>query len=203
MRDPRKDTNRTDRSDATGTAPAAESTSQWTAEAAQQAKQASDAVEATAVQTAAVSEHTLAAAAEIVRTGNEAVQQTVQSGLDMATQITERVARAFGLPDQATTETTKHATQNVQVLMDCGTVIAHGLQDISREWLDQTRDRFRKNLDGVSALLRARTPQDAIAVQSDLARETLKDLLADSRLASERMASVTQEAMKVVAAQDR
>lgn len=155
----------------------------------------------------AAAQRTAGAAADIALSSAETVQQSVQSGLDMAAQMTERTitqfTRVWGLPDRGTEETARQATCNVQTIMDCGTVIAHGLQDISREWLGQAQERLQKNLDGVNALLRARSPQDAIAVQSDLARDNLEALLQQSRRVSERIVAVADEAMGKINAQAR
>lgn len=143
--------------------------------------------------------------ADVTRSSAGTMQEATQSGMQMVTQMTkqslEQFSRAFGLPGQETEETTRQATRNIQAVVDCSVVLANGFQNVSREWLEQAQDQLRKNLDGFNALMHARTPQDAIAAQSDLARRNLESLLEGSRRISELMVNMADQAMRRVASE--
>lgn len=149
--------------------------------------------------------HTADAVADIARSSTETMQQAVQSSMQMASQVTERslnqFARVFGMPSRETEEVTQQTTRNIQAVVDCGSVLANGFQDISREWMTHARNQFQKSLDSFGALMRARSPQDAIAIQADLARDTLEDMLQGSRRMSELFVGVADQAMGRIAAQ--
>src|ERR687884_1707273 len=110
------------------------------------------------------------ASAEIARSNTETVRQIMQSGLNVATQATERsveqYARLFGFSNQEAAETAQQSARNIKAIAECNTVLARGFQDISREWASLAQDRFRRNLDGFDAVLRSRSWPDLAAAQS-------------------------------------
>lgn len=150
-------------------------------------------------QAAETGQRTADAVADITRSSTGTMQEAAQSGMQIAAQMTERsleqFRRVLGLPGRETDETTQQAARNIQAVVDCSAVLANGFQNVSREWLEQTQDQLQKNLDGFNALLRARTPQDAIAAQSDLARRNLESLLAGTRRISELMVAMADQAV--------
>ena len=171
------------------------------------AEQAAETSRRVAEQAAKVTAQTTEAVADIGRASADTVQQNMKSGLDIATQITERSLKAFasaiGLPSKEGEENGQQAARNVQTILNCGTVLAHGFQNISQEWASRTQDRVQKNLDGMTKLMRCRTPQDAFVVQSDMVRDGLEDFIQGSRRASELMMRVTDDAMGKIVAQQQ
>jgi hypothetical protein len=51
------------------------------------------------------------------------------------------------------------------------TGMIRGFQDVSREWLEMSRNRFQTNMDGFNAMARCRSVQEFVAVQSSLIRD--------------------------------
>ncbi len=74
-------------------------------------------------------------------------------------------------------------------------------QEISREWLSYVQDQAKRNLDGLNTILRSRSPQDLIAAQSELARQSLEDLLNSSVRVAELSTRIAGEAVQKVAAE--
>lgn len=173
----------------------------------QTAEEAAESSRRVTEQAAEATVQTAEAVSVIGQTGVETVQQSLKSGLEMASQITDRslkaVATAMGMPTKEGEETTQQVTRNVETIMQCGTVLAHGFQEISREWSNGAQSRVQRNLDGVARLMGCRTPQDAVKVQSELVRDGLEELIQTSRRVSELVMTVTDEAMGKIAAQQR
>ncbi len=147
--------------------------------------------------------HAARAGAEIAQSGAETVQQIVQSSLEMATQATERsvdqFAQVFGFSGRVSEETAQQSSQNLEAVAEATTVLAQGLQDISREWTSLAQNRFQRNLDGFNELLRCRTLPDLVAVQSGLLRENLELMLNNSRRIAEMSVQVASEAARKIA----
>src|SRR3712207_5195313 len=158
-------------------------------------------------ETANASQQAARAGAEIAGRSTETVQQIVQSTVHMATRATERsveqFAQVFGFPGRQTEETAQRSSQNIEALAEASTVLAQGAQEISREWLSLAQNRFQRNLDGFNELLRCRTLQDFIAVQSSLARDNLEQILGNSRRIAELSVKVADQAAQKIAAQAR
>ena len=66
-----------------------------------------------------------------------------------------------------------------------GALIADGMQLISREMMDLTRRSIEQSLRRFGMLAHCRTPQDLLAAQSEIVRETLEDFAASARRIAE------------------
>jgi len=80
-------------------------------------------------------------------------------------------------------------------------VLMRGFQEVSREWLELTRERRRKNAEGMTKLTQCRTLPDLAAVQSDLARDNLNQIIDLTRRIAERSMQVADEAAKTITAE--
>src|SRR5919202_3704301 len=129
-------------------------------------------------------QHAARASAEIAQSNTETVRQIVESSLSMATQVAERsvdqFAQAFGFSGRQAEETAQQSSRNIEAIAECNAVLAQGFQDISRECVSLAQDRLQRNLDGFNALLRCRSLQDLVAVQSGLVRDNLEQMLDNS-----------------------
>jgi phasin family protein len=170
-----------------------------------QAAEAARTARIVADETANAGQHATQAGAEIARSNVETVQQAVQSSLNMAAQVAERSVEQFtsifGLSDERAEETAQQSSRNIEAIAECNTVLARGFQDISREWVSLAQDRLQKNLDGFNALLRCRSLQDMIAVQSTLVRDNLEQMLGNGRRIAEMSVQVANEAAQKITAQ--
>ncbi len=81
------------------------------------------------------------------------------------------------------------------------TALAQGMQEISREWFGLAQDQFKRNMDGLNALTSCRSLQDFVAVQSDLVRGNLQQVVNNSRRLSEVSVRVAQDATRIIGAQ--
>ena len=175
-----------------------EKTTHRAAEAARAARIVTD-------EAADAGQHAARAGAEIAQSQTETVRQIVESGLSMATQVAERsvdqFAQAFGLSGRQAEETAQQSSRNIQAIAECNAVLAQGFQDISRECVSLAQDRLQKNLDGLNALLRCRSLQDLIAVQSGLVRENLELTVDNSRQIAEMSVRVANEAARKITAE--
>ena len=95
---------------------------------------------------------------------------------------------------EASQDVTRHAQQNLDVLMQAGGVLAGGFQSILREWTDYAQSALQGNIDGVNRLMRARTLQDLASAQSDLLVSEIQLLLDSSIKISEVTAHLARDA---------
>jgi phasin family protein len=128
----------------------------------------------------------------------ETIEQAWQSGSEMAAQLTERsmeqFAKAFGLSGETGQHATRQSARNLESIVQSGTILAGGLQNISREWLDFVRKRMQQNLQHADALASSRTPQELLAAQSDLLRDNLEDFVNSARRMAEISVAMADEA---------
>ena len=150
-------------------------------------------------------EQAVRASTDAARHSAETVQDAMRTGLNTATQTfqqaTEQFTRAFGFAQPQSQELIRQSSQNLEAVTQATAVLAQGAQEISREWLGSAQERLEKNIDGLNALARCRSVQDCVAVQSELVRDNLQQVIDTNRRLSEVSVRVAQDATLTI--QDR
>jgi len=100
----------------------------------------------------------------------------------------------LGFSGPQSEELTRRSSENVQAVTEASTVITKGAQELSREWLKIAQDRHAKNIDGIKRLAGCRSVQDLIAVQSDLLRDSLQELINTNKRVAELSVRLANEA---------
>ncbi|HEY0836150.1 MAG TPA: phasin family protein [Azospirillum sp.] len=113
-----------------------------------------------------------------------------------AEQTTDQINRVFGLSTDTQEEVTQHAQQNLDVLVQCGSVLMDGFQQVWREWLGLAQEVAQRHTDGVGAMMRSRSVQDFTSAQSALVRDEVEMLLNRSVKMSELSAKVANDAVR-------
>ncbi len=131
---------------------------------------------------------TMKAGVEGAQTVVRALQEAMENSVGAASELTRRSGQAlqmFGRPDRDATGLTEEAAQNLRAVAQSGTVFVCGLQDISREVFERSRQRLQRNLDGMQALARCRSMTDFVETQSTLLRDNLEQTVDGSRRIAE------------------
>ena len=86
-------------------------------------------------------------------------------------------------------------------MIQTGVKLADGFQAIMREWADYTRNAIQCNIDGMDTIMRARTPQDLIAAQSELLNAEVRVMLNSGVRISEATLRVARDAAQSISGQ--
>jgi phasin family protein len=151
---------------------------------------------------ARVGEQTARAGADVFRRGTETARDNLQSGLNTATQtfqrVTDQFTQALGLNGPQAEELARRSSQNVQAVTQASTVLARGAQEVSQEVFGLVQNRVQKNIDAVSRIAGVRSVQDFVAVQSDLARDTLQQVIDTNKRIAEVSLRTADEAARAI-----
>ena len=154
---------------------------------------------------ARVGEQAARAGADVARRGADVARDTFQAGLNTASESFRRVADQFtnvlGFNGPQAEELARRSSQNIQAVTEAGSVLARGAQEISQEVFGLIQERVRKNADAVNQLARVRSVQDFVAVQSDLARDNLEQVIETNKRIAETSLRIAEEAARIVQAQ--
>ena len=154
---------------------------------------------------ACVGEHTARAGADMARRGTETARDTVQSGLNPATEtfqrMTDQFTKALGFNGPQAEELTRRSSQNLQAVSQASTVLMKGAQEVSREVFGLVQDRVQKNVDAVNRLAGTRSVQDFVAVQSDIVRDGLQQVIDTNKRIAELSVRVADEAAQIIQTQ--
>ena len=153
-------------------------------------------------ETARVGEQTARAGADVFRRGTETARDNLQAGLNTATQTFQRIndqfTQALGFNGPQAEELTRRSSQNIQAVSQASSVLARGFQEVSHEMLGLVQDRLQKNIDGLSRLAGTRSVQDFVAVQSDLVRDGLQQVIDTNKRVAEVSVRIADEAARSI-----
>ena len=154
---------------------------------------------------ARVGEQTARASADVLRRSTEAARDSLQQGLNTANETFQRVSDQFtqvlGFNGPQSEELARRSSQNLQAVTQASAVLARGAQEVSTEVFRLVQDRLTKNVEAVNRIVGARSVQDFVVAQSDLARDTLQQVIETHKRVAEVSLRVADEAARALQAQ--
>jgi hypothetical protein len=121
----------------------------------------------------------------------------VQSSAKLASTIAERSADQFGRAfDFAAGGVTERSSRNLEAVVQSGTIMAEMMRRMCMECGDIARGRIERSLERMVALVQSRTPQDIVALQSDIYRDNVETFLSFARRLGENSTRLADEAKR-------
>ena len=156
-------------------------------------------------ETAKVGEQTARASADLTRQGAETARKNLQAGLDTAAQtfqrMTDQFTQVLGFNGPQSEELARRSSQNLQAVSQASSVLVRGAQEVSQEVFGLIQDRVQKNIEAVNRIVGTRSVQDFVAVQSDLVRDGLQQVIDTNKRIAELSVRTADEAARAIQAQ--
>ncbi|PWC62351.1 hypothetical protein TSH7_14670, partial [Azospirillum sp. TSH7] len=137
----------------------------------------------------------MGAGADMTRRSAETAGTMMNKASDVAGRTTEQLQRALGLSKEAQGAVASQTRETMDVMVQCGSVLADGWQNAWREWMGLAQDVASRNAEGMNALMRSRTVPDFYAAQSRMLKDNMQMVLSRSVKISEMSASTANTAM--------
>jgi hypothetical protein len=151
---------------------------------------------------AEAAEQSLQKAAEDLRGTIARSTESAGNVADVTRQVSGRAVEQLGkvsaIQEKALKDVTGRTQQNLGVMMQTGIKLAGGYQSIMREWADYTRNAVQCHIDGLNSIMRARSPQDFMAAQSNLLNAEVHLMLSSRARIAEATARVARDAAQSI-----
>jgi phasin family protein len=141
---------------------------------------------------------------EQIRRAADDASESVKSGVDAAVKGFERVTdTVLGFSGPKAEELARQSSHNIEAVSQASTVLVRGFQEVSHEVFELAQERLKKNTEALSRIAQCRSVQDFVAVQSELVRDNLQQLLDATRRVAEVSLRSAEEATRTIEAEDR
>jgi phasin family protein len=149
-----------------------------------------------------VGEDAARAGADAARRGAETVRNAMQASLDTANdafrRMTDQFTNALGFAGPQAEELARRSSRTFRAVTEAGSVLTRGAQEISHEVFGHVQERVQKNAEAVNRIAGVRSVQDFVAVQSDLARDNLQQVIDLNKRIAERSLRIADEAARII-----
>jgi hypothetical protein len=137
------------------------------------------------------------ASTDMFQRNAETARQAWESNTKMAAQIIEQsmqqFGRAFGIASESAQQ---HPPRSTESFIQSGTILATGMQSVSRELFDLARQQLEQNLGRADSFMRCRTPQELMQAYNEFVHENLKGFFQSTRRIAEISMQVTDDAAR-------
>jgi hypothetical protein len=144
---------------------------------------------------------------EYIHAKVDQAQDAMRSGLNSASEtarrFTDQVTQAYGITGEGREELTRQGAQSLEMVTQASTMLARGVQDLSREWFRLTQERMQKNLDDFGVLARCQSLPDFMMAQSTIMRHNLEQTIEGTRRIAEVATRVANEAGQTLKAETK
>jgi len=133
-----------------------------------------------------------------VRDAREMAGDTADVVHQVTGRATEQLGQVTAAQEKAVKDVNGRTQQNLAVMMKSGVKLVDGYQALMHEWADYTRKATQCHIDGMNSILRARTPQDFMAAQSELLNAEVHLMLSSRAKIAEVTARVAKDAAQSI-----
>jgi F0F1-type ATP synthase membrane subunit b/b' len=134
--------------------------------------------------------------AQATETGKKMLQDGVETAAKQVREASDRLTRTFGFSGQDGERLARQSKQNLEAVTRCGTTLTQAFQDASRNWFELAQKQWQRNLEGMNKLARSQSLQEFTAIQAELVREGLQQMVQDSRGIAETSLRAVDDASK-------
>ena len=135
-----------------------------------------------------------------LRGAAEQSKRLMQGGIEAATRhardVSERLSSTLGFSGEDAERLAGQAKQKMEAVSRCNTVMTHAYQDTTQHVVKMAQSQWQRSLDGMNKLAQAKSLHEFSAIQSDLIREGVEQMVQDSRSIAETSLKAMDEAGK-------
>jgi len=73
-----------------------------------------------------------------------------------------------------------------------------GFQDVTKQWLDLIQGRLQKNVEGMTKLSQCRSLSDLAAVQTELLRQNMQEMIDGTKQLAQRSVKIADDAGRTI-----
>jgi hypothetical protein len=147
-------------------------------------------------------EEVVKAGANLLQQNAETLQNVWRFSLDVPSiimgQSADQVGRTLGVSGSDAQRAAEHSARNAEMILYSTTAVSKVTTEMSRECIEFCRHQIESNMSRMNDLWRCRTPQDVVAVQSDLVRDGMNAFLESSRRLADMSVKMVDDTTKQI-----
>jgi hypothetical protein len=137
-------------------------------------------------------------ARQAARTAENTVRTGFGTAFDMAQRSTDQLVQLFGSSGKQSQEAVGQAAEGFQTVTQSSAALVRGMQEVSREFLQMTQDRFQMNVEAFTALTASRSVPEFLAAQAALLRRNVELTVENSQRLTQLSVGVVEQVTRNV-----
>lgn len=115
--------------------------------------------------------------AEMLKRNAETINKAWRSGQETASALSDQLGRTLGVAGNEAQLVAERSARNAERIIKSTAAVSEFINGMSQEYSDFARSQVQKSMDRMNDLWRCRTPQEVLAVQTDVLRDALESAL--------------------------
>jgi hypothetical protein len=147
-------------------------------------------------------EEAVRASANLLQQNAETLQNVWRFSLDIPSVVmgrsADQIGRTLGVSGNDAERAVEHSARNAEMILYSSAAMSKVMTGMTREYTELWRNQIENNMGRMSDLWRCRTPQDVVAVHSDLVRDSMGALLESSRRLADMSVKMVDDTTKQI-----
>lgn len=131
---------------------------------------------------------------KIMATANTTKTDYTATAKDMAAQLQTRAKAAFEKGSEITSQVTDFHKGNIEALVESGKILASGMQDMGRTYVEEAKTAADTVQDDVKKMAAIKSPTEFFQLQGEIARRNFDAMVATTSKNTEMMMKLVNEA---------
>ena len=129
----------------------------------------------------------------VIRESTKSATKGYERAIEMGKEQVEAAVKAGAEVFKGYEDVVAYGKDNMEALVKSGTILVKGVQDLNKVWLGLAQVSVEEGVEATKKILGAKNVNDAVSIQSELARANYEKLMSETRKLSDMAVKLAED----------